>query len=129
LDKHVTAITYADNAKRFAATSALVLLGAVLLWPLRDPIGLHEPALGIVAFGTREAEAFVGRGFRREGPGNKLSWIIERPATIHGVLPKAPLSGSLHLSTIPIRIKRLMSYLTVGKWGDGRLVLAITKNQ
>jgi hypothetical protein len=81
----------ARNWRRFAISAAWILLAAALLWPfaLRS-IGAHERPLELVAFGTRSAEPFVGNGFRKEAPGYRVSWIFERPATIHGMLPQSP---------------------------------------
>jgi hypothetical protein len=42
-----------------------------------------------VAFGSSEANAFIGTDFRREAPGYHVSWVVENHASIYEVLPQA----------------------------------------
>jgi hypothetical protein len=109
--------------RRFGRSAAWVLLAAALLWPLAlRVIDVRERPLHVVAFGTRSAEPFVGRGFRKEGPGYLISWIFERPATIHGVLPNAPavkISTHFYNPHPGQAITILLNGRQVGRWeGD-----------
>jgi hypothetical protein len=121
----LSATAYARDAKRFAATSALVVLVAALLWPLAGAIQTRERPLGTVVFGTTEpvgvlrAAAFIGHGFRREAPGLRVSWIIDSPATIHGVLPEAPavkISANFYNPHPDQAITVLLNGRQVGRW-------------
>jgi hypothetical protein len=106
--------------RRFAMSAARVLFAAALLWPLAlRAIDAHERPLDLVAFGTRSAEPFVGNGFRREAPGYHLSWIVERPATIHGVLPQTPgvkISAHFYNPHPNQTITVLLNGREIGKW-------------
>jgi hypothetical protein len=115
----LSAATRARDVTRFAATSILLALVAVFLWPLTEAIQPRERPLGTVTFGTPGAAPFVGRGFRKEGPGHSVSWIIERPATIHGVLPNAPavkISAHFYNPHPGQAITILLNGRQVGRW-------------
>jgi hypothetical protein len=86
----LSAAAYAHDWRRFATTSVLVGLAALFMWPLAvRAIDMRERPLEIVAFGTPASKAFIGRGFQDDGHGVPWSWIIARPAELHGLLPHA----------------------------------------
>jgi hypothetical protein len=112
-------MTHARDLRQLIVTLVAFAVALVLFWPLAQAIQPHDRSFGTVAFGTSDASAFIGKGFRREGPGVQSSWITANPATLFGVLPKSPrigISTRLYNPHSDQKITVLLNGRQVGKW-------------
>jgi hypothetical protein len=119
----LSAGAYAHDWRRFATTSALVGLAALLMWPfVSRAVDMRERPLETITLGTPDAKTFLGPGFQDAGHGIQHSWITAKPAELHGLLPNAraiEVSARFYNPHPGQVVHVLLNGREVGRWAVG----------